>query len=226
MSGVEITVSGGSIAVVLIAIGLAFATIVLGAWIAIKMYRGYRRSGDRSTFYLAIGLGLASAVHTAVRVLLSTLDMSLLMINVVATAVQFAGLVFALYAVYGDPGRDVVRVTGGAAFGGAILLIAPLLMVEYTEIARLTAVSLSTGVTAAFGAFIAVQAYRGYYRYNQRPMLLLALGIGLLTVGSFTVLNLPTPALTDAPRVGLTVAVEFTGLLLIGFSLRGDRTTE
>ncbi|RYJ08031.1 hypothetical protein ELS19_19765 [Halogeometricum borinquense] len=226
MNGAEITVSGGSIVAVLIGLGLALATIALGAWIAIKMYRGYRRSGDRPTFYLAIGIGLASAAHTTVRVLLSTLDVSLLLVNVVATAVQFAGLIFVLYAVYGDPARGVLRVTGGAAFGGAFLLTAPLLIVELTNIERLIVVSLSNGVTAVLGGFIAVQAYRGYHRYDQRPMLLLALGIGLLTVGSFTVLNLPAPALTAASRIGLTLAVEFAGLLSIAVSLRGNRTTD
>ncbi|MCW8173781.1 hypothetical protein D8S78_24730 [Natrialba swarupiae] len=41
------------------------------------------------------------------------------------------------------------------------------------------------GLAAVIGGFVATQAYRGYRRYNSRPMLLLAAGVLLLTVGSF-----------------------------------------
>ncbi|MFW6382697.1 MAG: DUF7521 family protein [Haloferacaceae archaeon] len=74
MSGSGITVTGGSVAAVLIAIAIALLTIVVGAWVAYTTYRGYRRSGDRSTYFLAVGIALVSAVHVSARVALATVD--------------------------------------------------------------------------------------------------------------------------------------------------------
>jgi hypothetical protein len=45
----------------------------------------------------------------------------------------------------------------------------------------------SRGLTAAVGLFVAGLAYRGYRRNDARKMLWLAVGIGLLTAGTFLV---------------------------------------
>lgn len=222
MSQPEIAVEGGSVVAVLVGIALALATVAVGAWIAVAAYRGYRRSRDRSVLLLAVGIGLASTAHTSVRVALSTAEASLLHVSVVATAVQFTGLVFVLYAVYGDPEEGVARVAAGAVTGGILVSLAPLLLVEADAVSRTVAMTGANGVTAVLGAFISVQAYRGYRRYDRRPMRLLAVGIGLLTVGSFAALNVPpvSMAASDAVRIGIVLAVELAGLLSIAASLR------
>lgn len=218
MSSAEITVTGGSVAAVLVGIALALAIITVGVWIAIAAYRGYRRSGDQSTYFLAIGIALAAAAHTSARVVLSTIGKPLLFVNTTAIALQFTGLVFILYAVYGNSDRGDVWVSAGAVASGTLVLFLPLLLVQNGTLSEVTSMTLANGITAVLGTFIALQAYRGYHRYASRPMLMLATGIGLLTAGSFAMLNIPLPSLSDAVRIGLVLATEFVGLLLIAFS--------
>lgn len=51
---------------------------------------------------------------------------------------------------------------------------------------QLTSVAtVSRGVTAAVGLFVALLAYRGYRQTGARKMRALAIGIGLLTTGVF-----------------------------------------
>ncbi|EMA58227.1 DUF7521 family protein [Halorubrum lipolyticum] len=222
MSGSGLTVDGGSAAVVLFAIAIALATIAVGAWVAVSAYNGYRRSGDRSTWFLAVGIALAAAVHASLRVVLSTAGASLFLVNTVAVAVQFTGLVFVLYAVYGNPGRRTTRVMAGAAAGGALVFLVPVALVRADALAPLAAATVANGVTAGLGLFVAAQAFRGYQRYDRRPMLLFSVGIGLLTVGSFAVLNVPAAWASDALRIGSVLTVEFAGLLSIAASLRTE----
>ena len=47
--------------------------------------------------------------------------------------------------------------------------------------------SVSRGLTAVVGLFVAGMAYRGYLRNDAAKMLWLAVGIGLLTAGTFLV---------------------------------------
>jgi len=60
------------------------------------------------------------------------------------------------------------------------MIIVSLLMVE-----PLSVVSVTRGVTAFVGLFVATLAYRGYQRNGSTKMRALAIGIGLLTVGVF-----------------------------------------
>ncbi|KAA9396197.1 hypothetical protein Har1130_16040 [Haloarcula sp. CBA1130] len=85
----------------------------------------------------------------------------------------------------------------------------------------MTAVS---SVTAVLGGFVAVQAYRGYRRYDRRPMLLLAVGLALLTVGSFVAITTAEWVfpVSDAVAVGTVWTVELLGLVAILQSLRVD----
>ncbi|PHQ38100.1 hypothetical protein DJ69_13440 [Halorubrum persicum] len=54
----------------------------------------------------------------------------------------------------------------------------------------LSVVSLSRGVTALVGLFVATLAYRGYRRNGSVKMRALAIGISLLTVGVYVVVML------------------------------------
>ncbi|WP_250137786.1 DUF7521 family protein [Halorientalis salina] len=76
-------------------------------------------------------------------------------------------------------------------------------------------------VTASVGAFVAYQAFRGYRRNDSRPMLLLAVGIGLLTVVPFVVargLQVVAP-LSDAQYILLITGFDIAGLSAILYSL-------
>lgn len=220
MTGSEVTVTGGSTAVVLVTLAVALLTIVVGAWVALTAYRGYRRSGEQSTFFLAVGIALAAAVHASTRVVLSTVNVPSLLVNSVAIAVQSTGLIFVLYAVYGNPDRSAFQVALGAVIGGSLVLSLPLVLAWNAVLLPMEAITVANSITAGLGTFIAIQAYRGYHRYGRRSMLTLAVGIGLLTLGSFTALNAPLSQLSDAVRIGLVLTVEFTGLLFIAISLR------
>lgn len=78
-------------------------------------------------------------------------------------------------------------------------------------------------ITVLLGLAIAGQAYRGYRRYDSRPMLYLAMGFGLISVGSvlegvlFDVIGLSIFEAGTA-QTGL-VAV---GMLVILYSLHGQ----
>lgn len=220
MTGSEVTVTGGSTAVVLVTLAVALLTIVVGTWVALTAYRGYRRSGEQSTYFLAVGIALAAAVHASIRVVLSTVNAPSLLVNSVAIAVQSTGLIFVLYAVYGNPDRSAFQVALGAVIGGSLVLSLPLVLAWNAVLLPMEAITVANSITAGLGTFIAIQAYRGYHRYGRRSMLTLAVGIGLLTLGSFTALNAPLSQLSDAVRIGLVLTVEFTGLLFIAISLR------
>jgi len=219
MTGPEVTVTGGSTAVVLVTLAVALLTIVVGTWVALTAYQGYRRSGEQSTYFLAVGIALAAAVHASTRVVLSTVNAPSLLVNSIAIAVQSTGLIFVLYAVYGNPDRSAFRVALGAVIGGSLVLSLPLVLAWNAVLLPMEAITVANSITAGLGTFIAIQAYRGYHRYGRRSMLMLAVGIGLLTLGSFTALNAPVSQLSDAIRIGLVLTVEFTGLLFIAISL-------
>ena len=80
-------------------------------------------------------------------------------------------------------------------------------------------------VTVVLGAFIGAQALRGYWRYGRRSMQWLAVGIVLLTVVPFLVLNFltvfrPTVGVSDAGGLGLVLFTELIGVLSILVSLK------
>ncbi|MCU4754428.1 hypothetical protein ACLI4U_18620 [Natrialbaceae archaeon A-CW2] len=84
---------------------------------------------------------------------------------------------------------------------------------------------LSLLLVAIVGTLIAIQAYRGYRRNDSEPMLYLALGLLLLTLGPF-VLNVTVTTLTGADQT-VTVFLEnvsrLAGLVAITYSLYGTR---
>lgn len=224
MSGSGFTVDGGSVAAGLLAMGLAVATITVGIWVAYVAYRGYRQSGDRPTLFLAAGIALAFAAHTSVRIALPTAGVSSALTNITAVAIQIVGLGFVLYAVYGRPEHADIRLLAAVVFGGSLVFVMPIIAVERAIVDPTTVVASVNGFAALVGGFVATQAYRGYRRYGSRPMLLLAAGILLLTVGSFlggrvvdTLLDL-----SDAAVLAVIGVVELGGLVLIARSLTRD----
>lgn len=86
----------------------------------------------------------------------------------------------------------------------------------------------ATLVAIGLGLLIVFQAYRGYRRNDSRPMLLLAVGFALLTIGPF-VLSLAVTAMAQSLPPGSLVVtywlplasrgLEIAGLLVILYSL-------
>lgn len=218
-------VEGGSVIEGLIGFTLAIATIVVGAWVAIVAYRGYTRSENPSTLYLAAGVALASAGYTTTRILIPTAGGSSLLTNAVAIAIQFVGLTLVLYAVYGRSQRRTWHVLGGAVVGGGLVLLVPFALVAAFDASLSVATAGGSSVTAVLGAFIGIQALRGYWRYGRQSMQWLAVGIVLLTVVPFLVLNFltvfrPTVGVSDAVGLGLVLFTELIGVIAILVSLR------
>ena len=222
MTTPELTVEGGEAATVVLAVLLAVGLIALSAWVAVVAYRGYRESGDRPVLFLAVGIALTATVPTTVRIALPTAGVSSLLTTAAAVAVQFAGLVAILYAIYGRPGDVDTRLVAATAAGSLGVFSAPVAAVSVGEVAPTAAMTGVSSLTAGLGGFVAVQAYRGYRRHDRRPMLLLSVGLGLLTVGSFGAITAVDwlPAVSDAAAVGTVWTVELLGLVAILGSLR------
>jgi hypothetical protein len=78
-------------------------------------------------------------------------------------------------------------------------------------------------VTVVLGLAIAVTAYRGYHRHGAWPMLYLAVGFAIISVGSvvegllFDVLNIP---LVDAGAIQTVIVA--VGMLVVLYSLHAD----
>lgn len=86
----------------------------------------------------------------------------------------------------------------------------------------------ATLVATALGLLIVFQAYRGYRRNDSRPMLLLAVGFTLLTIGPFVLSLVGTAMTRSLPPDSLLVTywlplasrgLEVAGLLVILYSL-------
>ena len=147
------------------------------------------------------------------------------MTNAVATAIQFVGLALVLYAVYGRSQRRTWHVLGGAVVGGGLVLLVPFVLVTVFDASLSVATAGGNSVTAVLGAFIGIQALRGYRRYGHRSMQWLAVGIVLLTAVPFLVLNFltvfrSTVGVSDAGGLGLVLFIELVGALAILVSLK------
>jgi len=225
MTAPELSVEGGSVTAVAVGILLALGTIALSSWIVLVAYRGYRESSERSILFLAVGIALTATVPTVARIVVPTVGGSALLSTAVAVAVQFSGLIWILYAVYGRPENGGSRAVGVAAIGSLFVFLAPLAAVD-RGVDQSVAITAVSAVTAVLGGVVAVQAYRGYRRYDRRPMLLLAVGVGLLTVGSFgtlTALDLLVST-SDAVALGSVWSVELRGLVSILRSLTTEQS--
>lgn len=219
----DFNVDGGSLAVGLLAFGLAVATIGIGIWVAYRIYRGYQQSGERPTLFLAVGIALAFSVYSVAGIVFPTAGASSLLTTTVAVSVQIVGLGFVLYAIHGRPEYAADSHLGGVLVGGIVAVFA-LVIVSRRIVDPGAAVIVINALAALVGGFVATQAYRGYQRYNSQPMLLLATGILLLTVGSFLGAHI-VDTLVDISDAAVLVVVgvsELAGLILVLRSLTGD----
>ena len=218
-------VEGGSFVEVLVGFLLATTTIAVGVWVAIVAYRGYTQSENPSTLFLASGVALASSGYIGIRILVPTAGGSSLMTDAVAAGIQILGLSLILYAVYGHPGRRTRHVLGWALGGALLVFILPFALVEATGTTPATASAVANGLTAVLGGFIMIQALRGYARYGTPSMQWLAIGIALLTVVPFLVLELLTVfrsvvGVSDAGGLSLVLFTEVVGVTAILVSLK------
>ena len=217
--GVEVTAEGGPVLLVAFALLAAVLVIVLGLWIAVVVYRGYRKTGDRPMLYLATGIVLVASVSTSLRFVLDTAGMSLVVTNSGAALSQSVGLGVILFAIYGAPESRPRQ-------GRAVAVLLPLAVVpvvvmqlglEGTEVA-LVAIN---AVPAGLGLFVTMQAFRGYQRHASRPMLALAVGLVLLTVVPF-LSELSLYVGTEMTAAGIAIihiTVELLGLASILYSV-------
>lgn len=220
MNGVEITAEGGPVALVLLTLSVGLLTILLGGWVAVVAYRGYRRTGEQPLLYLAAGLVMLATVHTSLRFALATAGATVLATNAAAVASQLVGLSLLLYAIYGRPEERRGR-AGRRAPALAPLPAVPAVVARIGPLGTEAAVTAINALSAGVGLFVAVQAYRGYRRHGSRPMLFLAVGIALLTALPFVVgtsLDVLT-GLSDAAVVLGMMSCELGGLASILYSL-------
>lgn len=95
------TTGGSPALVVLVFLALLVATL-LSLYVAVRLYRGYRRGGDRGTLLLGVGLVLLTTVPMVARLILSnTPAMGPTWREIVATGFQLLGLAVILGVIYG-----------------------------------------------------------------------------------------------------------------------------
>lgn len=223
MTGGDIAVDGGGLVLALVALALVAATILIGIWVALIAYRGYRQTGDRPTLYLAAGIALLSTVHTLTRLVLSSARVPSLLSDSMAVAVQFVGLLLVLYAVYGRPEQGGYRDLLSVLLGAVAVVASPFALLEVVTVDQSLIIAGVNGIAAIVGSFVALQAYRGYRRYRNRAMLLLAVGVGLLTVAPFvvSVVMHGVGSVSDATVLAGMWFLQVAGLLSILRSLTG-----
>jgi len=216
--GVEVTAEGGPLLLVSLVLLASVLTVVCGLWIAVVVYRGYRRTGNRPTLFLAWGIVFLTAVQTTLRVVLDTAGAPLVATNAAAVASQILGLVLILYAIYGRPERESLRTRYVPAFlpPVAVLLAQP----PALSGAEATIVAINV-VAAGIGTFVAIQAGRAHRRHASRPMLYLGIGIALLTAVPF-VFEASGLAARELAIVGVLLGrlSELLGLASVLYSLR------
>lgn len=95
-------VTGGSPEVVLLVFLALLVATVLSLYLAVRLYRGYRRGGGTGMLLLGTGLVLLTTVPMVLRLALSNVGaIDPVWREVLATAVQLLGLVLILGVVYG-----------------------------------------------------------------------------------------------------------------------------
>lgn len=221
MTVATIAAEGGTVAEAVLALLFGVGTVSVSSWIALLAYRGYRDSARRSALFLAVGIVLTATLPTLSIFVLSNTAVSTLVTTTSAAAIQVAGLVFVLAAVYGRSNDDGIVVSAVAA-GGALAVFLSSIAMDAVGVDTLAAMTVGSAIPAALGGFVTVQAYRGYRRHESRPMGLLAVGVGLVTVGPFVASALfkRVPVVSDAVVLGSLWATQLLGLVAILRSLQ------
>jgi hypothetical protein len=103
-SPLQITVTGGSVVVALLALFALAIAAGLSLLIAYEALHGYRGTGEQAMLMLAVGIVLLSAGPIAIRIVLPTFTNAPDSVRVLsATASELLGLGCILYAIYGRP---------------------------------------------------------------------------------------------------------------------------
>lgn len=76
-------------------------TMVIGLLIAGTAYRGYRRSGDESMLYLAVGFAIISVGAVVEGIFFDVLHLSIFWAGTVQTSIVAVGMLVILYSLYG-----------------------------------------------------------------------------------------------------------------------------
>lgn len=96
------TTTGGSPTVVVAALVALFVAAILSAVLALRLYRGYRRTGGRARLFLAVGLVLLTTVPIGLRLVLTNVPGTTAATRELAvTGSQLLGLVVVLGVIYG-----------------------------------------------------------------------------------------------------------------------------
>ena len=77
-------------------------TMVIGLLIAGTAYRGYRRSGEESMLYLAVGFAIISVGAVVEGIFFDVLDFSIFWAGTVQTSIVAVGMLVILYSLYGQ----------------------------------------------------------------------------------------------------------------------------
>ena len=101
-TGGALQVTGGDPTVVLAALGALVLATALSLYLAVRLYRGYRRGGSPGMAALGVGLVLLTTVPMLLRVVLATVPAVPGTTRALAvTASQLLGLLVILGVVYG-----------------------------------------------------------------------------------------------------------------------------
>ncbi len=95
-------VTGGTPEVVVLVFLALFVATALSIYLAVRLYRGYRRGGGTGMLVLGTGLVLLTTIPMVLRLVLSnTPAVGPIWQETIATAVQLLGLLLILGVVYG-----------------------------------------------------------------------------------------------------------------------------
>ncbi|WP_136590603.1 DUF7521 family protein [Salinigranum halophilum] len=76
-------------------------TMVIGLVIAGTAYRGYKRSGEESMLYLAVGFAIISVGAVVEGIFFDVLHFSIFWAGTVQTSIVAVGMLVILYSLYG-----------------------------------------------------------------------------------------------------------------------------
>lgn len=224
----EITAEGGSTPIALAALGTILVTAIVGSWLVLRFYRGYRQTGERASLLLAGGILLVAPVQMLVRAGLATFGGSLLTTHAAAFVTQTVGLGLILSAIYGSTKAVQYESRQTSGYLGVIplLILLPGGILNSGIGSDSVLIVFFDAVIVIAGIFVALQAFRGYRYYGSMPMLYLSIGIVLLTVVSAVISNLLWFGTLwfgiNVPAAGAILIIMITdllGLLSISYSL-------
>lgn len=183
------TTTTGSVAPLLFFVG-AFASIVVGIFVAYRAYKAYRRTGRRQLLLFCLGLLLLVSIPTIANFALASVFSSTTLVGPVTEFIRLCGAVVMLYAIYEpfhtEDRRKVSRDAGDSLQSNAVI---PLTVV-FVTLQSITVEETSTSIIESVlvliligvGCLLTYQAVRGFRRNNDASLIVFAIGVALLTV--------------------------------------------